>query len=59
MTYTASREELVASATAVFDMVIRGVINVHIGARYALADAARAHADLEAGRTVGSSLLVP
>jgi NADPH2:quinone reductase len=59
VTYTARREELVASATAVFDMVIRGVITVHIGARYALADAARAHADLEAGRTVGSSILVP
>jgi NADPH2:quinone reductase len=59
VTYTASREELVASATAVFDMVTRGVITVHIGARYALADAASAHSDLEAGRTVGSSLLVP
>jgi NADPH2:quinone reductase len=59
VTYTALREELVASAAAVFDMVIRGVITVHIGARYALAEAARAHADLEAGRTVGSSLLVP
>jgi NADPH2:quinone reductase len=59
VTYTASRGELVASATAVFDLVARGVITVHIGARYALADAARAHADLEARRTVGSSLLVP
>lgn len=59
VTYTARREELVASATAVFDMVTRGVISVHIGARYALADAARAHADLEAGKTVGSSLLIP
>ena len=59
VTYTARREELVASATAVFDMVTRGVITVHIGARYALADAARAHADLEGGRTVGSSLLIP
>jgi NADPH2:quinone reductase len=59
VTYTASRDELVAAATAVFDMVTRGVIAVHIGARYSLAEAARAHADLEAGRTVGSSLLVP
>ena len=59
VTYTATREELVASAAAVFDMVTRGVIRVHIGARYPLAEAARAHADLEAGRTVGSSLLIP
>ena len=59
VTYTASREDLVASATAVFDMVKRGTIAVRIGARYPLADAARAHADLESGKTVGSSLLIP
>ena len=59
VTYTAAREELVASAAAVFDMVMRGAIAVRIGARYPLADAARAHADLEGGRTVGSSLLIP
>ena len=59
VTYTAAREELVASAAAVFDMVMRGAIAVRIGARYPLADAARAHADLEGGRTVGSSILIP
>jgi len=59
VTYTASRDELVASAMAVFDLVARGVLTVHIGARYTLADAARAHADLEAGRTTGSSILIP
>ena len=59
VTYTAAREELVASAAAVFDLVTRGAVTVHIGARYPLAEAARAHADLEAGRTTGSSLLVP
>ena len=59
VTYTASREDLVASATAVFDMLKKGAIKVHIGARYPLAEAARAHADLEGGKTVGSSLLVP
>ena len=59
VTYVAAREELIASATAVFDMVTRGAVTAHIGARYPLAEAARAHADLEAGRTTGSSLLVP
>jgi NADPH2:quinone reductase len=58
-TYIATREELLASASAVFDVLERGVLRVHVGARYPLADAARAHADLEAGKTVGSSLLVP
>jgi NADPH2:quinone reductase len=59
VTYTASREDLVASAGAVFDMLKKGVLKVHIGARYPLAEAARAHADLEAGKTAGSSLLIP
>ena len=59
VTYTAAREELVASATAVFDLWRRGAINVNIGQRYALADAVKAHSDLEAGRTTGSSILVP
>ena len=34
-------------------------IRVHVGQRYPLAEAARAHADLEARRTVGSTVLVP
>jgi NADPH2:quinone reductase len=59
VTYTATREELVASSTAVFDLITRGVISVPIGTRYPLTDAARAHSDLEGGRTVGSSILVP
>jgi NADPH2:quinone reductase len=59
VTYTASREDLVNSANAVFGLIAKGVLKVHIGARYPLADAARAHADLEAGKTTGSSLLIP
>jgi NADPH2:quinone reductase len=58
-TYIASRQELEDSAAAVFGLVARGVLKPHIHARYALADAARAHADLEAGRTQGASLLIP
>jgi NADPH2:quinone reductase len=59
VTYTATREELVTSSDAVFDMVKRGAIAVRIGARYPLTDAVRAHAELEGGRTVGSSILIP
>jgi NADPH2:quinone reductase len=59
VTYIAAREELVASANAVFDLWRKGVLNVTIGQRYALADTPKAHADLEAGRTVGSSVLIP
>ena len=57
--YIATRDELTASAAAVFGLLQRGVLRVHIGARYPLADAARAHADLEAGKTMGSSVLMP
>jgi NADPH2:quinone reductase len=58
-TYIAAREDLVASAAKVFDMVVRGVVTPSIGQRYALMDAATAHRDLEAGRTSGSSILMP
>jgi NADPH2:quinone reductase len=59
VTYTASREELNASASAVFDLVMKGVLDPMIRQRYPLAEAARAHADLEGGRTSGASILLP
>ena len=34
-------------------------LRVHVGQRYALADAAQAHRDLETRRTVGATVLVP
>jgi NADPH:quinone reductase len=58
-TYIAAREDLVASAARVFDMVVRKVVTPSIGQRYAMADAVAAHRDLEAGRTSGSSILIP
>ena len=36
-----------------------GAVAITIGQRYPLRDAARAHEDLEAGRTTGSTLLMP
>jgi NADPH2:quinone reductase len=59
VTYTAKREELDASSKAVFDLIGRGVLKAQVHQRYPLADAVRAHQDLEAGRTVGASVLVP
>jgi NADPH2:quinone reductase len=41
-----------------FDLVQRNVLRIRIGS-YALRDAAQAHRDLEARRTIGSSVLVP
>ncbi|MFD1211595.1 quinone oxidoreductase family protein [Arthrobacter sp. GCM10027362] len=42
-----------------FDAVLAGKLNIRIGASYPLADAARAHADLQARRTTGKLLLIP
>lgn len=58
-TYVAKREDLVMSAEAVFGMLRKGAVKLHIGQRYKLADAVKSHVDLEAGRTQGSSLLIP
>ena len=43
----------------VFDLVRDGKLDVRIGARYPLADAAKSHEDLEARRTTGKLLLIP
>jgi NADPH2:quinone reductase len=58
-TYCASRADLELSSDRLFAMVSKGAVKPYIGARYKLADAAQAHKDLEAGRTSGSSLLIP
>ena len=58
MTYTAKREDLVASANDLFDAVTKGV-KIEIHQRYALKDAAQAHHDLEARKTTGSTIFLP
>jgi NADPH2:quinone reductase len=57
--YNARREDMEASAAALFDVVSKGVIDIRINQRYALKDAAKAHADLEGRRTTGTTILVP
>lgn len=59
VTYCSAPRDMLASSRTVFDLHRKGILVPHIGQRYPLADAARAHADLEAGRTTGSSLLIP
>ena len=58
MAYTARRDDLVANAEELFQMVVSGAIRIDVRQRYALKDAARAHRDLEARKTAGSSVLV-
>jgi NADPH:quinone reductase len=58
-TYAARREDLEAMAAELFEVVRSGKVKIEIGARYPLADAARAHRDLEARETTGSVVLMP
>jgi len=51
--------ERAAGAARVFEMIESGAVKIGIGQRYGLQDAARAHADLQAGRTTGSTVLIP
>ena len=48
-----------AAAAAFFALVADGVLTVEINQRYALKDGAKAHADLEARKTTGSTILLP
>jgi len=57
--YIASRSDLELSASALFDVVTRGVVKIQIGHRYALKDAAEAHRDLQARKTTGATILIP
>jgi NADPH:quinone reductase len=57
--YTASREELVARSSAVFGMMASGKLKLRIEHIYPLAEAQRAHRDLEGRKTTGKLLLIP
>jgi NADPH2:quinone reductase len=57
--YNRRREDLEASAAALFDALLSGKVEIAIRQRYRLGEAAQAHADLEARRTVGATILVP
>jgi NADPH2:quinone reductase len=57
--YTAARQDLVASANDLFDVVSSGKVKISINQTYPLAEAARAHRELEARLTTGSTLLLP
>jgi len=57
--YTATREELIARSGAVFGMMAAGKLKLRIEHTYPLAEAQRAHRDLEGRKTTGKLLLVP
>jgi NADPH2:quinone reductase len=57
--YIHDRDELLMRAGELFEALRSGAIKVRIEQRYPLEDVVRAHRDLEARRTVGSSILLP
>jgi NADPH2:quinone reductase len=57
--YNAKREDLEASAAALFEVVLSGAVKIKINQRYALKDAGKAHSDLEGRRTTGTTILIP
>jgi NADPH2:quinone reductase len=57
--YVAKRQDLVAMAAELFEVLVSGKVRIEVNQTYALADAARAQADLEARRTTGCTVLLP
>src|SRR5712691_1849897 len=58
-TYAAKREDLLAIAKDLFDVVASGKVKIPVNQKYALKDAAKAHRDIESRATTGSTILVP
>lgn len=57
--HTRDRDELIGRTDEVFGWIADGSLRVQVGHRYPLAEAARAHTDLEARKTTAKSLLIP
>jgi len=52
-------ELLRARSAQLFDWIAAGTLKLQVGGEYRLADAAKAHADMESRKTTGKLLLVP
>jgi len=57
--YIGKRSDLETMSAELFDVLVSGKVKTSVNQRYALADVAKAHEDLEARRTTGSTILVP
>ncbi len=59
MHYVARDEDLARASKELFDMILSGKVKITINQRYPLEEAAQAHADLEARKTTGQTILLP
>jgi len=57
--YLAAREDLLAAANGLFDVMKTGAVASTVNYTYALKDAAQAHQAIEARQTTGSTVLIP
>jgi hypothetical protein len=57
-TYAAARADLLAMAKDLFAVVLSDAVKIEINQIYPLKDAEQAHRDLEARKTVGSTVLI-
>lgn len=57
--YVSTHPDLQSAADTLYRQIASGELRVRIGGRYALADAAQAHRELESRHTMGSLVLLP
>lgn len=57
--YTASRADLEAASSALFEVVRSGKVQIRVNQRFALKDAAEAHQAMASRQTTGSTVLMP
>jgi len=57
--YVGTRKDLLATASDLIRTVKSGAVKIKVNQTYALKDAAKAHRDLEARKTTGSTILMP
>jgi NADPH2:quinone reductase len=56
-TYGAKRENMLAMAKELFDVVLSGAVKIEVNQTVPLKDAAKAHRDLESRKTTGSTVM--
>jgi NADPH2:quinone reductase len=59
MHYMANREDLVSSATELFDIIEKGKLKSNVNHLYPLSEVAEAHRAIENRETTGATVLIP
>lgn len=57
--FISTREDLLKTATELFDVVANGTVSIPVNQTYALSDVRQAHEDLQNRKTTGSTVLIP